>query len=86
MVDTGDSKSPVFTDVRVQVPPWAPIKQLNQIVSQNKEKFDYKKDYFYFEIIIKRDKKSQKIANNIICYFLFLIKIFYKILNKYFIC
>lgn len=33
MVDTGDSKSPVPADVRVQVPPWAPQKQLNQIFS-----------------------------------------------------
>ena len=56
MVDTGDSKSPVFTDVRVQVPPWAPIKQLNQIFS--KDKFDYKNDYFYFEVIISRDRKN----------------------------
>ena len=60
MVDTGDSKSPVFTDVRVQVPPWAPYKQLNQIFSQDKKRFDYKQDYFYFEIIIKREKKISK--------------------------
>ena len=56
MVDTGDSKSPVFTDVRVQVPPWAPYKQLNQIFP--KDKFDYKNDYFYFEVIIPRDRKN----------------------------
>ena len=60
MVDTGDSKSPVFTDVRVQVPPWAPYIQLNQIFSQDKKKFDYKQDYFYFEIIITRDLKIIK--------------------------
>lgn len=59
MVDTGDSKSPVFTDVRVQVPPWAPYKQLNQIFLRDK-KFDYKQDYFYFEIIITRDLKIIK--------------------------
>lgn len=59
MVDTEDSKSSVFTDVRVQVPPWAPYKQLNQIFSRDK-KFDYKQDYFYFEIIIQKDSKVSK--------------------------
>lgn len=58
MVDTEDSKSSVFTDVRVQVPPWAPYKQLNQIFSQDKKKFDYKQDYFYFELIIKKEKRK----------------------------
>jgi hypothetical protein len=42
--------------VRVQVPLWAPYKQLNQIYLL--EKFDYKNDYFYFEVIIPRDRKN----------------------------
>ncbi len=43
MVDTGDSKSPVFTDVRVQVPDGPPISkcykfaQIAQLVEQRTE-------------------------------------------------
>ena len=43
----------------VRIPHHPPYKQLSQIFLRDK-KFDYKQDYFYFEIIIKRDKKLIK--------------------------
>ena len=60
MVDTEDSKSSALTGVRVQVPSWVPYKQLNQIFSKDKKNIEYKQNYFYFEIIVKRDKKQKR--------------------------
>lgn len=72
MVDTGDSKSPVPADVRVQVPPWAPQKQLNQIfLTLSSEKNAIKK---MISLLIHNKKKGgAKVSKKQCIYALFLV-------------